>query len=42
MRIPRKHRLHAVSHNLSEVGIVDACAAQVGDVVVAALVGADV
>lgn len=42
MRVPRQHRLHAMPNDLRQVGVVDACGAEVGDVAVAALVGADV
>jgi hypothetical protein len=42
MRVPRKHRLDTMAGNLGQVGVVDAGGAEVGDVGVAALVGADV
>jgi hypothetical protein len=42
MRVPRQHRLDPVAGDLGQVGVVDACGAQVGDVGVAALVGTDV
>jgi hypothetical protein len=42
MRIPSKHRLDAMTSYLGEIGIVDASSAEMGDVAVAALVGADV
>ena len=42
MRISRQHRLNAVPGDLGQVGVVDAGGAEVGDVGVAALVGADV
>lgn len=37
VRVTRKHRLDAMPDDLSEVGIVDAGDAEVGDVAVAAL-----
>jgi len=42
MRIPRQHRLDPVACDLGQVGVVDTGGAEVGDVGVAALVGADV
>ena len=42
MGIARKHRLDSVPCDLGQVGVVDASGAQVRDVAVAALVGADV
>ena len=42
MRVSRQHRLDAVAGDLGQVGIIDAGSAEVGDVAVAALVGADV
>jgi len=42
VRIPRQHGLDAVAGDLGQVGVVDAGGAEVGDVAVAALVGADV
>jgi hypothetical protein len=42
MRIPRRHCLDAVPGDLSQVRIIDADGAEVGDVGMAALVGADV
>ena len=42
VRIAGKHRLHPVPRDLRQVGIVDASGAKVGDIAVAALVGADV
>src|SRR5215212_4240693 len=40
--VAREHRRETVAGDLGEVGVVDAGAAQVGDVAVAALVGTDV
>jgi hypothetical protein len=42
MRISRQHRLDTVASDLGQVGVVDAGGAEMGDVGVAALVGADV
>lgn len=42
MRISREHRLDAVPGNFGQVGVVDAGSAEVRDVRVAALMGADV
>lgn len=42
MRIPREHRLDSVADDLSQVRVIDASGSEVGDVGVAALVGADV
>ena len=42
MRVPRQHRLDPVPDDLGQVSVVDAGGSEVGDVAVAALVGADV
>lgn len=42
MRVSRQHRLDTVAGDFGQVGVVDAGGAEVGDVAVAALVGADV
>jgi len=42
VRIAGEHRLDAVPSDLGQIGVVDAGGAEVGDVAVAALVGADV
>lgn len=39
MRVPRQHRLDAMSDDLDQVGVIDAGSPKVGDVAVAALVG---
>lgn len=42
MGVPRQHGRYLMAHNLGQIGIVDARSAQMRDVAVAALVGADV
>lgn len=42
MCIPRQHRLDAMPGYLGQVGVVNARGTEVGDVAVAALMGADV
>lgn len=40
--IARQHRLHSVADDLGQISVVDSRSAEVSDVAVAALVGADV
>jgi hypothetical protein len=42
MRVSRQHGLHSMPGDLGKIGVVDASGAEVGDVGVAALMGADV
>src|SRR3954452_12739175 len=42
MRVSRQHRLDSLSSTVGEIGVIDAGSAQVRDVAMAALVGADI
>lgn len=42
MRVSREHRLDPMPSHLGQIGVINACGVEVGDIAVAALVGADV